>query len=291
MTIDPYKCLIPLAASDSEYVSFFKDVNAKDILGADIFKPTKENKISVHILKEINEKIEAGYDIGIVGGGTFEKATSQLGPLKIMHYFTECGCVYHHRDSYDKISNVYKKNIREHPLYSKINILVKEALKLSDEIKVIERYNPINPINSNGIMKLPESVVKSFRSSTFAKVVTTKTTKLYRVVNGDFDVTKAAESGGLLNLGSYWSRTPPLGPVQATLDAAIDQSFGNNALKVIEIEVPANFEFFEGIAGEINSLSLEATNAVGNLLGGGTQVYIPDFKVPSSWIKKVGEFK
>lgn len=172
-----------------------------------------------------------------------------------------------------------------------ISLLVKEALKLSDEIKVIERYNPINPINSNGIMKLPESVVKSFRSSKFAKVVTTKTTKLYRVVNGDFDVTKAAESGGLLNLGSYWSRTPPLGPVQATLDAAIDQSFGNNALKVIEIEVPANFEFFEGIAGEINSLSLEATNAIGNLLGGGTQVYIPDFKVPSSWIKKVGEFK
>ena len=46
MTIDPYKCLIPLAASDSEYVSFFKDVNAKDILGADIFKPTKENTLS-----------------------------------------------------------------------------------------------------------------------------------------------------------------------------------------------------------------------------------------------------
>jgi phosphomannomutase len=90
--------------------------------------------VSQEMISKITEKIELGYDIGIVGGGTFEKATSQLGTLKIMHYFTECGCVYHHRDSYDKISNIYKKNIREHPLYSKINILVKEALKFLSEV-------------------------------------------------------------------------------------------------------------------------------------------------------------
>lgn len=85
--------------------------------------------VSSEMIAKINEKIEAGYDIGIVGGGTFEKATSQLGPLKITHYFTECGCVYHTRDSNGSIYNVYKKNIRQHPLYSKINILVKEALQ------------------------------------------------------------------------------------------------------------------------------------------------------------------
>ena len=85
--------------------------------------------ISADMIAKITEKIEAGYDIGIVGGGTFEKATSQLGPLKIMHYFTECGCVYHTRDSYGSIINVYKKNIRQHPLYPKINILVKDALQ------------------------------------------------------------------------------------------------------------------------------------------------------------------
>jgi HAD superfamily hydrolase (TIGR01484 family) len=86
-------------------------------------------QVSQEMIAKITDKIEAGYDIGIVGGGTFEKATSQLGPLKIMHYFTECGCVYHTRDSYGAIINVYKKNIRQHPLYSKINILVKEALQ------------------------------------------------------------------------------------------------------------------------------------------------------------------
>ncbi len=31
------------------------------------------------MISKINEKIEAGYYIGIVGGGTFEKAISQLG--------------------------------------------------------------------------------------------------------------------------------------------------------------------------------------------------------------------
>jgi len=85
--------------------------------------------VSQEMITKITEKIEAGYDIGIVGGGTFEKATSQLGTLKVMHYFTECGCVYHTRDSNGLIINVYKKNIRQHPLYSKINILVKEALQ------------------------------------------------------------------------------------------------------------------------------------------------------------------
>ncbi len=86
-------------------------------------------EISLEIFSKINEKIEAGYDIGIVGGGTFEKATSQLRSLKITHYFTECGCVYHTRNSCGSILNVYKKNIRQHPLYPKINILVKEALQ------------------------------------------------------------------------------------------------------------------------------------------------------------------
>ena len=90
--------------------------------------------VSSEMIAKINEKIEAGYDIGIVGGGTFEKATSQLGPLKIMHYFTECGCVYHTRDSNGSIYNVYKKNIRQHPLYSKINILVKEALQFLSKV-------------------------------------------------------------------------------------------------------------------------------------------------------------
>ncbi len=91
-------------------------------------------EVSKEMISKITEKINSGYDIGIVGGGTFEKAISQLGPLKLTHYFTECGCVYHTTNSYGSIYNVYKKNIRQHPLYSKINILVKEALQFLSKV-------------------------------------------------------------------------------------------------------------------------------------------------------------
>lgn len=35
--------------------------------------------VSSEMIAKITEKMQAGYDIGIVGGGTFEKAISQLG--------------------------------------------------------------------------------------------------------------------------------------------------------------------------------------------------------------------
>ena len=71
-------------------------------------------------------KLKNKYEIGIVGGGELTKILQQLdyNEIKFDHYFTECGCVY-----YDKyLNNVYKKNIREHGLYDKINILIKAAL-------------------------------------------------------------------------------------------------------------------------------------------------------------------
>lgn len=45
------------------------------------------------------------------------------------YYFSECGCVLH-------INNkvIYEKNIREHKLYSNINILIKLALKYLSEV-------------------------------------------------------------------------------------------------------------------------------------------------------------
>jgi phosphomannomutase len=73
-------------------------------------------------------KLSHKYDIGIVGGGKFEKIIDQLQFSHIFkHIFSECGCVYHKRNviNYDCF---YRKNLREHPLYPKINILVKTAL-------------------------------------------------------------------------------------------------------------------------------------------------------------------
>ena len=84
------------------------------------------------ILNKLKEK----YEIGICGGGTLEKALSQMNNLIYFdHYFTECGCVYHKNNGKNnlELEEIYKKNIREHVLYENINILVKLFLKYLSE--------------------------------------------------------------------------------------------------------------------------------------------------------------
>jgi HAD superfamily hydrolase (TIGR01484 family) len=83
-------------------------------------------------IKTLIKQISKNFDIGIVGGGTKEKILFQLEDLYFNHYFFECGCVYHVNNSLNKeeinLNEKYTKNIREHILYPKINILVKQAL-------------------------------------------------------------------------------------------------------------------------------------------------------------------
>lgn len=67
------------------------------------------------------------FDLGIVGGGKLEKVLYQLDGCKFKHYFTECGCVYD-KNIDGKLKTIYVKNIRDHELYPKINLLIKEAL-------------------------------------------------------------------------------------------------------------------------------------------------------------------
>lgn len=75
---------------------------------------------------QLLNKLKNNYEIGVVGGGSLEKILKQLDYNKIQfdHYFTECGCMYYDTN----LNNMYKKNIREHGLYDKINILIKKAL-------------------------------------------------------------------------------------------------------------------------------------------------------------------
>lgn len=88
-----------------------------------------------HILQSL---IQKGFVIGIVGGGKLDKALDQLGDTYIHHYFTECGCVYHENQSPVpnelKLVPVYLKNIRNHPLYPKINLLIKKALGFLSQV-------------------------------------------------------------------------------------------------------------------------------------------------------------
>jgi phosphomannomutase len=93
-------------------------------------------KISVQLAKTLNEFIDKNIQIGIVGGGTFEKITFQLDNLVYPQYiFSECGSVYH---LYDHETNSYKlinkNNLRLEPEYKKINILVKICLEFISKV-------------------------------------------------------------------------------------------------------------------------------------------------------------
>ena len=101
-------------------------------------------------------------------------------------------------------------------------------------------------------------IAEGFRSSTYSQVVESTDTLLYRVHG----------PGG--ELGSWWTRTPPRGPLQARLDSAIRPEWGNPMTEITVVSVPKGNPFFEG-----------AVAAQGSMVGGGTQVYIPH--VPDAW--------
>jgi hypothetical protein len=119
-------------------------------------------------------------------------------------------------------------------------------------------------------------VADTFRSSSYFQNTLEGPIKLYRVYGGDAG-----------KLGSYWSRVKPTGPMQASLDSAIDPSWGNSAKKWVEIAVPQNTTIFEGFASGI-PIKEGTSVKVGELLGGGSQVYIQE--VNPSWITSLGGF-
>ena len=119
---------------------------------------------------------------------------------------------------------------------------------------VVNHYGPSNE------GPLPEKIANTFRSGTYDEVTTTEPTKLYRVYGG---------SAG--EMGAYWTRTKPSGPVQSISDCALLPQWGNNATSVVEIEVPIGTKFYEGVAAPQE-----------RLVGGGNQVFF-DTKVDPSW--------
>jgi filamentous hemagglutinin len=108
---------------------------------------------------------------------------------------------------------------------------------------------------------LGEKVANTFRSGTYTEITTSQPTVLYRVYGG-----------GAGQIGPYWTRTPPTGPVQSIIDSALARVWGNTATQVVTIEVPAGVNIYEGAAA-----------AQGGLVGGGSQVFVPN--VDLSWIK------
>jgi len=102
-------------------------------------------KINNNLLK-LFENLTNYYDLGIVGGGKYEKIVDQIHNSKLfIHIFSECGCVYHKLNETNAVYDlIYKKNIRLHPLYDKINKLIKVALSFLAEVDYIITGNFID---------------------------------------------------------------------------------------------------------------------------------------------------
>jgi HAD superfamily hydrolase (TIGR01484 family) len=94
-------------------------------------------------MKEALTLLNRTYDIGIVGGGRYEKIYEQLDGYKVSDIFSENGCVYHtwnqmrimeviHMDQ--NPTKVYVKDIRNHPLYGEMNKLIKKSLEFLSKV-------------------------------------------------------------------------------------------------------------------------------------------------------------
>lgn len=106
-----------------------------------------------------------------------------------------------------------------------------------------------------------------FRGGSHLERVVDEPVTLYRVYGG-----KAGE------LGPYWSRTKPTGPLQSRLDSALLSEWGNTADSVVAIRVPKGTTIFEGHA----ATQLGDLKPFETIIGGGNQVYIP--RVNPDWI-------
>jgi len=117
---------------------------------------------------------------------------------------------------------------------------------------------------AHGAGPLGPKIANTFRGGSYVESVVDQPITLYRVYGG-----------GAGKLGPYWSRVKPSGPLQSQLDSALVPSWGNTAENITTIRVPRGTTIFDGVVGP-------QSTGVGELLGGGSQVYIP--RVDPTWI-------
>jgi hypothetical protein len=114
------------------------------------------------------------------------------------------------------------------------------------------RHGPMNP------GPLETDVASTFRSSSYTARRIALPKDLWR-----------AYSLKERKLGAFWTDIAPAGPLQTSMDSAIDPSFGNAASKVAHVRVPAGTTIYEGFAGPHG------------YLGGGPQFLLKNR--PPSW--------
>ncbi len=153
----------------------------------------------------------------------------------------------------------------------------------------IKYYGPLSQLSTNAgndalhavnISKdnpLLGKVSDTFRGQSYLEIKLAEEIELYRVYSKDTS-----------KLRDYWSLVPPSGPLQLTIDLALNPSFGNPPNRWIKIKVPKGTTIYEGIVSEVY-LKSNSGQTIGKILGGGSQVVILDSEniVKPFWI--VGE--
>jgi hypothetical protein len=125
---------------------------------------------------------------------------------------------------------------------------------LASDLPLPVKFGPVAP------GPLPATLANTFRGGSYVQTEVKEATRLYRVYGG--------RAGPI---GSFWSRTPPAGPLQSRIDLALNPQWGNTASGVTRIDVPRGTTIFEGAAAP-----------QGWLVGGGNQVVIPN--VDPGWV-------
>ena len=136
-------------------------------------------------------------------------------------------------------------------------LLVRMGIKCADKGSKVADSIGYGPLNRG---PLPESIVNTFRGGSYTENQVSEATTLFRV-----------HGGTVGQLGQFWTRIAPAGPLQSRMDLGLNSAWGNTATQVTIIRIPAGTTIYEGFAA-----------SQGNLLGGGSQVVIQ--KIDPSWI-------
>jgi len=139
-----------------------------------------------------------------------------------------------------------------------------------DDVVPLAKNIPTRWGPATGYGPLGRKIAMTFRGASYTEQVLEEPLTLYRVYGGEAGM-----------LGSYWTRTPPSGPLQSRMDLALRSEWGNSATNVVKIEVPKGTTVYEGFAAPQNN-GIKSFSEGESLPGGGSQIYIP--KVNPEWI-------
>lgn len=176
---------------------------------------------------------------------------------------------------------------------------VKHLIDIAD-VDTIKFHGPVNGLtsplekiplvdkvlyDSRGVPLPNQFVSDTFSGATYISYKTKKPMQLFKVFNGDLE----------MNRGNYFTDIFPLGPSQATMDLALHPGFSNKATHWAVVEVAVGTNIFEGrVASQIGNIVVNSSDKFFNggrdLIGGGTQYYIPRNALRTTKVIKYGSF-